>query len=141
MGKLCGELKSGEACVVRRTVTIMMFSSFGIATCIRDAASRRELMRSNVDDVKDVGFRNVPSVQVLSCQMSNLLDDTEQDVVLVVPRIQPSEMTFVTKEVSTVKGTKCATPPLLLQRLGRAIVAAGEGDRVERQKPDGRSIL
>jgi len=55
-------------------MAIMMFSSFGIATYMKDAASQRELMRFNVDDIEDVGFRNVPTVEVLSCRMPNLPD-------------------------------------------------------------------
>jgi hypothetical protein len=39
-------------------MAIMMFSSFGIATRMKDAASQRELMRFNVDDIEDVGLGN-----------------------------------------------------------------------------------
>lgn len=51
---------------MRRTVTIMMFPSSGIATRSSDAASQRELVRSNVDDIEDVGLRNVPTDEMLS---------------------------------------------------------------------------
>jgi hypothetical protein len=69
-------------------MAIMMFSSFGIAIRMKDAASQRELMRFNVDDIEDVGLGNVPTVEMLSCRLPNFPDKAKQDVVSCVPRVQ-----------------------------------------------------
>jgi hypothetical protein len=53
---------------VRRMRKMMMFSNFGVAPRINDAASQRELMQFNVDDIKDVRLRNLPLDQVPSCR-------------------------------------------------------------------------
>ena len=66
----------------------MMFSSFEIATCMKDAASQRELVQFNIDDIEDEGLRDVPTVEMLSYRKPNLPDKAKQYVVSSIPCVR-----------------------------------------------------